>query len=53
MTMLPNLGSGVFIRSAKGFETGIVLCQPEVDKLDDEGCLGLNEDVVRLDVSMR
>jgi len=53
MIMLPNLGSSVFIRFAKGFETRIILCQFEVDKLDDEGCSRSNENVVRLDVSMR
>ena len=53
MTMVPNLGSGVFIRSAEGSEGRIVLCQSEVDKLDEEGCSAPNEDVFRLDVPMR
>ena len=53
MMRLPNPGSGVKFCSADGFQRVNIFCHPKVDDLDDEGFSGLDEDVFRLDVSMR
>ena len=50
--MLSNLESDVFICFAKDFETGIILCQFEVDQLDNKKCSKSNKNIVQFDISI-